>query len=140
MKDAIDEQFHGSYSLVTHDVRVTITPQFLEERSDIDSDVYVFTYEVTIENHGTETIQLLNRHWIVMAGGQQHADIKGDGVVGEQPILETGEGFTYASFTVVNQPVGSMFGTYTFRSESGAFFDVMIPESDLIYVDPTLVH
>lgn len=140
MKDAIDQQFHGSYSLVTQDVRVTITPQFLEERSDIDSDVYVFTYEVTIENHGLEAIQLINRHWIVMAGGRQYADVKGDGVVGEQPILETGEGFTYASFTVLNHPVGSMLGTYTCRAESGAFFDVMIPESDLIYVDRTLVH
>ena len=141
MKDTVDpEAFHGTYTLVTRDVQVTVVPQFIEERSDVESDVYVFTYEVTIENHGSETIQLLNRHWQVMSAGMQYADIKGDGVVGEQPVLESGDGFTYASFTVIDEPMGSMLGTYTFRSENGEFFDVTIPEFDLIFISESQIH
>lgn len=128
------------YSTVTRDVRVTVVPSFLKERSDIDAGTYVFLYEVTIENHGKETIQLLNRHWIVMSGGRQFADVKGDGVVGEQPIFESGTAYAYTSFTVIDSEVGSMYGTYTFRSEAGEFFDVIIPEFDLIYANEELIH
>jgi len=112
----------------------------LEERSDVEAGVYVFTYEVIIENTGSDTIQLLNRHWVVISGGRQYADVKGDGVVGEQPILEPGNIFSYASFTVIAEAVGSMHGSYTFRSESGEFFDVAIPQFDLIYIDCSTIH
>lgn len=141
MKNTVDPaSFHGTYTLVTRDVQVTVTPKFLEERSDVDSDVYVFIYEVTIENHGNENIQLLNRHWLVMSGGAQYSDVKGDGVVGEQPVLKPGDGFTYASFTVIDEPVGSMLGSYTFRSENGEFFDVTIPEFDLVFIESAQIH
>ncbi len=140
MKQMYDENHVQAYSLVTKDVRVSVQPSYLPERSDPENDVYVFAYEVSIENLSPETIQLLNRHWIVMSAGHQYADVKGDGVVGEQPILEQGAVFTYASFTVIADPIGTMLGSYTFRSEAGLFFDVAIPEFDLVYFDSSVVH
>lgn len=140
MKNVENSNPSGAYSKTTHDVRVTVVPTFIKERSDIHAGVYVFVYEVTIENHSDKVIQLLNRHWIVMSGGRQYADVKGDGVVGEQPLFEPGTAYTYTSFTVIDMQFGSMLGAYTFRNEQGVFFDVTIPEFDLIYADEQVIH
>jgi ApaG protein len=140
MKNIASNSHTGAYSQTTNDVRVTVAPTFIKERSDLKAGIYVFVYEVTIENHSQKVIQLLNRHWVVMSGGRQYADIKGDGVVGEQPVFEPGTAYTYTSFTVIDSQFGSMLGSYTFRSQSGEFFDVSIPEFDLIYADDQVVH
>lgn len=128
------------YSATTHGVTVTIFPEFVPRESKPEQSIYVFAYHVTIENRSERKVQLINRHWIVISGGSQIADVKGEGVVGLQPVMEKNAGFTYSSWTVVHDSVGAMFGTYTFRSETGEFFDVKIPRFDLIHIDSATVH
>lgn len=125
-------------SETTNNVRVTVFPEFLEDHSEPGKNSYAFAYTVTIENIGDNTVQLLRRTWIVNSGGAEFLQVKGDGVVGEQPVLEANDGFRYSSGTVIKDPVGSMHGYYTFRSEDGTYFEVIIPRFDLIY--PHLLH
>ncbi len=125
-------------SQMTSGIRVTVQPEFLEEHSQPGKHSYAFAYTVTIENLSGNTVQLLKRHWIVNSGGAEYMQVKGDGVVGEQPVLEAHDGFRYSSGTVIKDPVGSMHGSYTFRTEEGDHFEVPIPRFDLIY--PHLMH
>lgn len=125
-------------SHVSQGIRVTVQPEYLEEHSQPGKNSYAFAYTVTIENLSGETVQLLKRHWIVSSGGAEYMQVKGDGVVGEQPVLESQDGFRYSSGTVIKDPVGSMHGSYTFRTQEGGQFEVSIPRFDLIY--PHLVH
>ena len=126
------------YSAVTHDIRVSVLPEHLEERSDPGSSVFAFSYSVRIENLGSETAQLIERHWIINSNGEHFAEVVGPGVVGEQPTLNTGDVFEYASSAIIHHPIGSMHGSYTFRSASGDFFQVSIPRFDLLY--PIMIH
>ena len=128
------------YRETTRGITVTVLPSVVTERSRPDELVYVFSYQVTLENESSEIVQLINRHWRVFAGRRQIADVKGEGVVGEQPVLEPGVVFQYSSWTVLDDPSGYMEGIYTFRSERGGFFDVVIPRFDLLYVDVSAVH
>jgi len=125
-------------SETTNEIRVTVYPEYLEDHSEPGKSNYAFAYTVTIENLGEKTVQLLRRHWIVNSGGAEYMQVKGDGVVGEQPVLESGDGFRYSSGTVIKDPVGAMHGSYTFRLDNGEVFDVSIPRFDLIY--PHLLH
>lgn len=126
------------FSEMTRDIRVTVVPEFLDEHSDPAKHVYAFAYTVTIENLSGGTVQLLKRHWFVNSGGVEYTQVKGDGVVGEQPVLESNDGFRYTSGTVIKDPVGTMSGTYTFADAEGMHFEVVIPRFDLIY--PHLLH
>jgi ApaG protein len=127
-----------SYSATTHDIRITAYPQFLENESNPARNIYSFAYTITIENYGEELVQLLSRHWSISSGGLPYSEVKGEGVVGQQPYLKPGEGFQYTSGSVIKDPVGSMQGEYTFINSSGELFAVEIPRFDLIY--PSLVH
>ena len=122
----------------TNGIRVTVQPEFLEKQSEPDNGSYAFSYTVTIENLSDDTVQLLRRHWCVNSGGAEFLEVKGDGVIGEQPVLESQNGFRYTSGTVIKDPVGSMHGKYTFQTKGGESFEVEIPRFDLIY--PHLVH
>ncbi|MCC6954749.1 MAG: Co2+/Mg2+ efflux protein ApaG [Deltaproteobacteria bacterium] len=127
-----------TYSEITRNVRVSVRPQYLDDHSDPDRGVFVFAYSVTVENFGLETVQLLRRHWVVNSGGGLYTEVKGDGVVGEQPVLACGDSFTYTSTSMIKDPVGSMYGTYMFQSEDGQDFEVTIPEFDLVF--PGSIH
>ena len=137
--DQIEEPIE-LYSKTTKDVEVVISPRFIEPESNLEQGVYAHAYTVTLRNHSRRTVQLINRHWIVMSAGRQIADVKGEGVVGEQPILHPGESYQYTSWTVIKDSVGAMHGVYTFYAETGEFFDVEIPRFNLIYADPTSIH
>ncbi|MCB0325877.1 MAG: Co2+/Mg2+ efflux protein ApaG [Bdellovibrionales bacterium] len=128
------------YSEKTRGIEVTVAPVFLQQESDIDQSVYAYSYTVRIRNEGTVAVKLINRHWVVMSGGRQIADVKGEGVVGQQPILGPGEAYEYTSGTIVVDPVGSMHGTYTFHSETGEFFDVAIPSFNLLFIASDTIH
>ncbi len=128
----------SSYSLVTENVRVTVEPAPAPESSDTFNRVFAFSYTITIENLSPRTVQLLERHWIVNSADVQVAEVIGPGVVGKQPVLKPGELFTYTSGTVINDPVGTMEGVYTFRNEDRQLFEVRIPRFGLIY--PVMVH
>jgi ApaG protein len=124
---------------VTSNIAVTVETDYLEKESDPAASHYVFSYTITIENLGIETVQLLTRHWIVNSGGGEILRVNGDGVVGEQPVLEPEHGFRYTSGTSIRDSVGSMHGHYVFRRKSDSeLFEVKIPRFDLIY--PYLLH
>jgi ApaG protein len=126
------------YTKVTKSIKVSVIPAHVEESSDPPAGVYGFSYTITIENTGRETVQLLERHWIIVSGGVQIAEIVGPGVVGEQPVLSAGESYEYTSGAVIQDPIGSMEGTYKFKNQAGQFFEVQIPKFDLVY--PVNLH
>ena len=126
------------YSETTRDIKVSVVPEFLEKNSNPNKKVFAFAYTVTIENKGSHRVQLLERHWIINSGGHQMAEVVGPGVVGEQPALQSGEAYQYSSSAVIENPFGSMLGSYTFRDAEGKFFEVRIPEFDLVY--PMYLH
>jgi len=130
----------NSASQATANVIVKVTPEYLEEESTPENRVYTFAYNVSIENNRRDSIQLLNRHWKIFAGGVQIADVKGEGVVGEKPVLQAGEIHRYRSFSVVNSETAHMFGYFTFIAENGEFFDVAIPEFQLNYQPALTLH
>lgn len=120
-----------SYVATTRQIRVTVKPAYLDEQSAPQDSHFVWAYHVTIENLGKETIQLLNRHWkITDARGEKH-EVRGAGVIGEQPTLEPGDRYEYTSGTPLSTPSGIMSGTYQMENERGETFDVEVPAFSL---------
>jgi len=120
------------YSETTRSIKVIVQPIYLEDRSSPAENHYVWAYHVRIENRGEETIQLRNRHWKITDGHGHMQEVRGPGVVGEQPILGPGESFEYTSGTPLPTPSGIMGGTYQMEaSETGERFDVTIPSFSL---------
>ncbi len=117
-------------------VKVEVT--FLAEQSDVELNRYAFAYHVTITNTGNIAAQLISRHWIVTEANGEQQEIKGLGVVGEQPLLKPSERFEYTSGTVINTPMGNMHGTYQMVAEDGTQFDAVIPAFSLSM--PRVLH
>ena len=123
---------------VKYNVLVTSDTVYVEDQSDPGSDRYVFAYTITIENSGLVTAQLLNRHWIITDASGRVQEVKGEGVVGEQPVLAPGGAFRYTSAAMIETPVGSMYGSYEMLAEDGIRFDAQIPAFSLSV--PNLLH
>src|SRR5215831_9057946 len=119
------------YSEITRAIRITVKPFFLEEQSSPEESHYVWAYHVRIENHGGETVQLRNRYWRITDSLGRIQEVRGAGVVGEQPVLRPGEAFEYTSGTPLGTPSGIMVGTYQMENETGERFDVKIPAFSL---------
>ncbi|MCB0332360.1 MAG: Co2+/Mg2+ efflux protein ApaG [Bdellovibrionales bacterium] len=134
------EPYTEVYTETTDGVKVSVAPQFLHDRSELSSGIFAFAYHVTITNSSSEPIKLLNRHWRIFSGGKQISDVKGEGVLGEQPEIMPGSSHSYSSWTVIRDTTGSMDGAYTFVNESGIFFDAAIPEFYLLHLENTQVH
>lgn len=118
----------GPYTALTRGVRVTVRSQYLADQSKPERGHYVWAYRVTVANEGKETVQLLKRTWLITDGQGRTQRVHGDGVVGEQPVLEPGESFEYTSGTPLATPSGFMRGTYHMQaSDSGEAFDIAIP-------------
>lgn len=111
---------------VSHDIRVEVLSQYSPENSRPLEDEWVFQYTVRITNEGPETVQLLSRHWIITDAVEHIKEVKGPGVVGEQPVLAPGESFQYSSWCPLKTPMGMMRGTYQMASPSGNQFDIQI--------------
>jgi len=107
---------------------VQVQPRYLEEQSDPEEDRYLFAYTVTIRNTGEVTAQLVSRHWIITDSGGQIEEVRGPGVVGEQPVLKPGQSFQYTSGCPLSTPVGSMHGSYQCIAEDGTAFETPIAE------------
>ena len=121
----------ASYTQTTRSLTVTVEPTFLEEQSSPSENQFVWAYKVRIENHGEQTVQLLRRHWrITDALGRVH-EVKGPGVVGEQPVLRPGDSFEYTSGTPLTTPSGIMAGSYQMENDTGEHFDITIPAFSL---------
>lgn len=127
------EHMSGSraYARTTRDITVTVEPFYLPDQSSPEDNHYVWAYHVRIENHGDETVQLLTRHWRITDSNGNVQEVRGEGVVGEQPVLEPGASFEYTSGTPLPTPSGIMVGTYQMASEGGSRFDVEIPAFSL---------
>lgn len=115
------------FSETTHGITVTVRPVFIEEQSSPAEDKYVWAYKVRIENGGAETVQLINRHWKITDDRGRQEEVKGPGVVGEQPVLKPGEAFEYTSGCPLRTPSGFMVGSYEMERPDGTRFDVRIP-------------
>jgi len=117
---------------------ITVRPQFLPDHSDTDEDRFMFAYTVTIRNTGEASAQLMSRHWIITDANNNVEEVEGDGVVGEQPVLEPGESFEYTSACPLPTPVGSMRGTYRCVGVDGTSFEASIPE--FVLSGPRTLH
>lgn len=107
--------------------RVKVAPQYRPDQSDPDDGVYGFVYTVTIANVGDVTGQLLTRHWVICDANGHVEEVRGDGVVGHQPVLKPGESFQYTSGTRLRTATGTMHGTYFCETEDGTPFEAAIP-------------
>ncbi len=119
------------YISTTHNVTVSVEPMYLDGESVPEKNIYVWAYTVRIENKGAETLQLRTRHWKITDAYGRVQEVKGPGVVGEQPVLKPGEAFEYTSGTPLNTPSGIMGGTYAMERDTGELFDVEIPPFSL---------
>lgn len=116
----------GRYALA-----IDVETSFIPEQSDPDESRYVFAYTITIRNTGTVPAKLLDRHWVITDAEGRVNEVRGEGVVGEQPHLQPGEGFRYTSGTVLETPVGSMQGSYHLRADDGMEFEAPIDPFNL---------
>lgn len=119
------------YMATTRGIAVSVEPTYLETRSSPESSQYFWAYRVMIENQGRETVQLLSRHWMITNSRGEFTEVKGPGVVGEQPVLRPGESFEYTSGAPLDTPSGMMGGAYQMETESGERFDIEIPTFSL---------
>lgn len=110
----------------TRNIRVEVLSRYSAENSQPAQGKWVFQYTVRITNQGTETVRLLTRHWIITDATEQVNEVKGEGVVGQQPVLAPGESFKYSSWCPLETPVGSMRGSYQMIGPEGREFDVSI--------------
>jgi len=113
-------------SAETDGIRVQVRSHYLAEQSSPRDDRYVFAYTITISNEGARTAQLRTRHWIITDGRGTVEEVRGDGVVGEQPRLSPGQSFQYTSGCVLTTPIGTMQGTYRMWRDDGSYFDAVI--------------
>ena len=115
------------FEAFTRGLKVQVKSQYLPEQSNPIKNDYVFAYHVTLTNEGFETLQLISRHWIITDGEGRIEEVKGAGVIGEQPVLEPGESFEYTSFCPLKTSLGTMRGTYQMITSSQENFDAVIP-------------
>lgn len=119
------------YRSVTRNIEVTVTPRFLSERSSPDSGYFFWAYTINLTNLGAETVQLKTRHWRITDAHGRLQEVKGAGVVGEEPVLRPGETFEYTSGVPLPTPSGFMVGSYGMVTVAGEPFDIAIPAFSL---------
>ena len=123
---------------MSHSINVDVDTLYIESESSPVNSQYVFAYTITIINDGTEAAKLMTRHWVITDANGHIEEVRGDGVVGEQPYLKPGEGFQYTSGAVLKTPVGTMSGSYRMVTDNGSNFDADIPE--FILSSPRTLH
>ncbi|MCE9639148.1 MAG: Co2+/Mg2+ efflux protein ApaG [Betaproteobacteria bacterium] len=121
-----------------YEITVTTRTTYVPEQSDAGQDRYVFAYTITLKNTGSIAAQLISRHWIITDANSKSQEVRGLGVVGEQPKLQPDESFEYTSGTAIATPVGTMRGTYQMVADDGLQFDAAIPEFTLSI--PRVLH
>jgi ApaG protein len=128
------------YRAVTRNIEVKVTPRFLAERSSPDNGYFFWAYTIEITNFGQETVQLKTRHWRITDALGRLQEVKGAGVVGEEPVLKAGQSFEYTSGVPLPTPSGFMTGTYGMVTETGEGFDIEIPafSLDCSYAERTI--
>lgn len=112
--------------ITTNGIRVQVTTKYLVERSSPRDNEYWFAYFIRISNVGDQRAQLLTRHWVITNTDGEEEEVRGEGVIGEKPVLEPGQVYNYNSFCHLKTPVGSMHGEYTMVTPSGETFEARI--------------
>lgn len=121
-----------------YQIDVSAVPQFIADQSDPAAERYVFAYTITIDNTGTVPAQLISRHWVITDGNSRVQEVRGLGVVGQQPLLQPGEQFEYTSACQLETPVGTMRGSYQMTTEDGTQFEAVVAEFTLSI--PRVLH
>ncbi len=137
-RDANKSRDDANTKTSPHRIVVSASTQYLPDQSNETAGRYVFAYKISIKNAGSMTAQLLSRHWIIRDSQAKVQEVRGEGVVGEQPVLRPGESFEYTSGTSIQTPVGTMQGSYQMVAEDGTRFDAEIPEFTLAM--PRVLH
>jgi ApaG protein len=125
------EQNGVMYRAATRNIEVVVTPRFVADRSSPENNYFFWAYTISITNNGAETVQLKTRHWRITDANGRRQEVRGAGVVGEEPVLKAGESFEYTSGVPLQTPSGFMIGTYGMVSASGEHFDIDIPAFSL---------
>lgn len=123
---------------MTHNIRVSVKPAYIEQQSEPAEHRFVYAYTITIDNQGDVPAQLIGRHWIILDAEEKKQEVRGIGVVGEQPLLPPGQRFTYTSGVILDTETGIMEGSYQMKTDEGDVFDVPIPAFAL--VPPHAIH
>ena len=121
-----------------YQIEIVAVPQFIPEQSNPEENSYVFAYTITIRNVGSQPAQLISRHWIITDANQEVQEVRGLGVVGQQPLLQPGEEFKYTSGCALETPVGTMQGSYQMVAADGTPFGADIPE--FVLAAPRVLH
>jgi len=121
-----------------NNIRVDVETRYIEDQSNPEQNYYVFAYTITIQNKGRQSAQLLTRHWVITDSNQKVQEVRGDGVVGEQPLLKPGEQFVYTSGTMLETAVGTMKGSYQMLADDGLQFDATVDE--FVLSTPRVLH
>ncbi len=116
----------SSSDAITRGIRIQVKCNYVPEESTPETGHYLFTYQVTVINHSEQAVQLISRHWVITNADGKKEEIRGLGVVGQQPLIRPGESYRYSSFCPLNTPVGSMHGTYQMVLNNGEEFDAVI--------------
>lgn len=126
------------YVAESNGLKITVIPEIIKDRTSPENKIFSFQYTVNIENLSKNNVQLINRHWKIFSANRQTADVKGEGVVGLQPLVEPLQAFQYSSWATIDTEAGYMEGSYTFKNiNTGEFFDAEIPRFDLLFFDET---
>ena len=121
----------NTYAETTRAITITVEPYYLDEQSEPSEGHFVWAYHVRIENNGEKTVKLMTRHWHITDSLGNVQEVRGDGVIGEQPVLTPGGSFEYTSGTPLGTPSGIMAGSYRMKTDDGKSFDVVIPAFSL---------
>ena len=121
-----------------HRIKIDVVTEYIDGKSDPDEYRYAFAYTITIVNEGAVSAKLISRHWIITDSDGKVQEVRGQGVVGEQPLIEPGQGFRYSSGAILETPVGTMQGSYQMRAEDGVEFDAPIAAFRL--AKPGMLH
>jgi ApaG protein len=119
------------YRARTHNIEVVVTPRFVADRSSPENNYFFWAYTIAITNHGGDTVQLKTRHWRITDATGKRQEVRGAGVVGEEPVLKAGESFEYTSGVPLQTSSGFMDGTYGMVTSAGEHFDIQIPAFSL---------
>ena len=119
------------YRAVTRNIEVVVTPRFVADRSSADNNYFFWAYTIAITNHGTDTVQLKTRHWRITDASGRRQEVRGAGVVGEEPVLKPGQSFEYTSSCPLTTASGLMVGDYEMETPAGEKFLIRVPAFSL---------
>ena len=125
------DESENTYVAVTDNIYVSVIPFFLDDESEPEKGQYMWGYQIQIENHSADTVQLERRYWKITDSMGRIQEVRGEGVVGEQPVIEPGDSFEYTSGAPLATPSGFMVGSFQMKKSDGSYFDVDIPAFSL---------